>query len=310
MVDLDNLTSISNSGKFPNLLNSADVDAVKQIIEVYPDLFADDYNNGCGIRKSSNVTKYGFRKPVPTGVSQYQYFDGSIGESKLFPYLQNFKFLYFENSVMVEEVLSFEPIPLFAPTIESICQLALETTGNNNLLRGLLDILDNVDGDYEVTTINISKINKHMKIGLVKSPTSRMSDEVYKYLGTRSNTKIYQSCSGLVNRIEDYIYDGSEVYLPEMVIECNENGLLKQLGYSLSTHFMKDAPEGTSPNDNITLWTERHESHNASVAGIASIADWTEELSTWEQNPNAVFGATIMTATADGISNEYIYGLG
>ena len=76
------------------------------------------------------------------------------------------------------------------------------------------------------------------------------------------------------------------------------------------THFMKDAPEGTSPNDNIALWTERHESHNASVAGIASIADWTEELSTWEQNPNAVFGATIMTATADGISNEYIYGLG
>ena len=118
------------------------------------------------------------------------------------------------------------------------------------------------------------------------------------------------NCSGLVNSIEDYIYDGSEVYLPEMVIECNENGLLKQLGYSLSTHFMKDAPEGTSPNDNITLWTERHESHNASVAGIASIADWTEELSTWEQNPNAVFGATIMTATADGISNEYIYGLG
>lgn len=310
MVDLDNLTSISNSGKYPNLLNSADVDAVKEIIGVYPDLFVDNYNNGCGIRKSSGTTKYGFRLPVTTGVSQYQYFDGSIGENKIFPYLQNFKFIYFENNVMVEEVLSFEPIPLIAPTIEAICQLTLETTGNNDLLKGLLDILDNTDGDYDVVTINISKINKHIKIGLVKSPTSKVSDEIYKYVGTRSNTKIYQSCLGLVNSIEDYIYDGSEVYLPEMVIECDENGLLKQIGYSLSTHFMKDAPPGTSPQDNISVWTERHQSHNTSVASIATISDWTDELSTWEENNNAVFGATIMTATADGISKEYIYGLG
>ena len=42
MVDLDNLTSISNSGKYPNLLNSADVDAVKEIMGVYPDLFVDN----------------------------------------------------------------------------------------------------------------------------------------------------------------------------------------------------------------------------------------------------------------------------
>ena len=173
-----------------------------------------------------------------------------------------------------------------------------------------MDILDNVDGDYEVTTINISKIYKHIKIGLVKSPTSKVSDEIYKYVGTRSNTKIYQSCLGLVNSIEDYIYDGSEVYLPEMVIECDENGLLKQIGYSLSTHFMKDAPPGTSPQDNISVWTERHQSHNTSVASIATISDWTDELSTWEENNTAVFGATIMTATADGISKEYIYGLG
>ena len=310
MVDLDNLTAISNSGKYPNLLNSADVDAVKEIIEVYPDLFTVDYNNGCGIRKSSSATKYGFRQPVPTGVGQYQYFDGSLGENKLFPYLQNFKFLYFENNVMVEELLSFEPIPLIAPTIESICQLTLETTGNNNLLKGLLDILDNTDGDYDVVTINISRVNKHIKIGLVKNPIAKVSDEIYKYVGTRSNTKIYQSCMGLTNSIEDKLYDNSEVYLPEMIIECDENGLLKQIGYSLSTHFMKDAPEGTSPNDNISKWTERHQSHNASVAGIASISDWTEELSTWEHNSNAVFGATIMTASADGISKEYIYGLG
>jgi len=37
MVDIDNLIGISNSGKYPNLLNSADIEAVKSIVEIYPD---------------------------------------------------------------------------------------------------------------------------------------------------------------------------------------------------------------------------------------------------------------------------------
>ena len=37
MVDLDKLISVSNTGKYPNLLNSAEIDAIKEIIESNPD---------------------------------------------------------------------------------------------------------------------------------------------------------------------------------------------------------------------------------------------------------------------------------
>ena len=39
MVDIDNLIGISNSGTYPNLFNSTDVEAVKSIMEIYPELF-------------------------------------------------------------------------------------------------------------------------------------------------------------------------------------------------------------------------------------------------------------------------------
>ena len=80
MVDIDNLIGISNSGTYPNLLNSTDVEAIKSIVEIYPELFSIDLDSGCGLHKSESVaTKYGFKFEVPTGVSQYQYFDGSVG---------------------------------------------------------------------------------------------------------------------------------------------------------------------------------------------------------------------------------------
>ena len=127
MVDIDNLIGISNSGKYPNLFNSNDIEAVKSIVEIYPDLFSTDLDSGCGLIKSeSDETKYGFKFQIPTGLNQYQYFDGSIGESKLWPYLQKYKFLYFQNNIMIEEVLSFEPIPIFSATIDAICQIAVD----------------------------------------------------------------------------------------------------------------------------------------------------------------------------------------
>ena len=34
MVDLDNLVKVSNSGQFPDLMNSSDVDNIKELINV------------------------------------------------------------------------------------------------------------------------------------------------------------------------------------------------------------------------------------------------------------------------------------
>ena len=47
MVDIENLTNISNSGQYPTLFNSEDIEAVKSIVEIYPDLFSVGMNQGC-----------------------------------------------------------------------------------------------------------------------------------------------------------------------------------------------------------------------------------------------------------------------
>jgi len=38
MGDLDNLVTIANSGKYPNLFNSSDVDNIRGIVDVYSDI--------------------------------------------------------------------------------------------------------------------------------------------------------------------------------------------------------------------------------------------------------------------------------
>ena len=36
---------------------------------------------------------------------------------------------------------------------------------------------------------------------------------------------------------------------------------------------------------------------------------WVDEISTWEQLPSAVHGATIITASSEGTKTELVYGL-
>ena len=74
MVDIEKLTSIANTGKYPNLCSITDVEAVKSIMEIYPDLFSSTYSQGVHINRSeSKTTEYGFRFQIPTGITQYQY---------------------------------------------------------------------------------------------------------------------------------------------------------------------------------------------------------------------------------------------
>ena len=74
MVDIENLTNISNSGQYPTLFNSEDIEAVKSIVEIYPDLFSTGMNQGMGlIKNESDATKYGFKFQVPTGIEPVSY---------------------------------------------------------------------------------------------------------------------------------------------------------------------------------------------------------------------------------------------
>ena len=143
-----------------------------------------------------------------------------------------------------------------------------------------------------------------------------ISEDILKYLGTRSNTKTYINIKGVTDCVDELAVD-QENNLIEIVIEFNETGLVKNLGYSLSTQFAKDAPEGTTAQDNWVTYSQRHESHNSSVASISSNAktflwmpdSWVDEISTWEQLPSAVHGATIITANSEGTKTELVYGL-
>lgn len=317
MVDIEKLTSIANTGKYPNLCSLSDVEAVKSIMGIYPDLFSPTYSQGVHINKSeSKATEYGFRFQIPTGISQYEYFDGHIGESVLFQSLLQWKSCYFVNDVMTHEVLYFEDPPLFAPTIDALCNLATEATGNSDTssLKGLLELFDADIESYAIHTADISRINKTIRIALFKTEKS-LSEDVLKYMGTRSNTKAYINMKGLSDCVED-LYD-SQGNLIEIVLEFNESGLVKNIGYALGTWFKKDAPDGTTPQDNWKAYSERRESHNNSVSNIASSAKlftwfpetWIDEISTWETIDTAVHGATIVTANADGTKSELIYGL-
>lgn len=306
-----NLTSIST---YPNLFNSTDVDAIKELADMYPDVA----NDSIGLIKSDKDTpKYGFKVTVPTGIEQYEYFSGHLGNNTLFKYLNKYKFLYFKNGVMTNEVLSFEAPPLIEPTIDALCQLATEVTGNTDTssLREVLEILEPDElGDYEISTANLSMIDKSIRIGLMKESTS-ISEDILKLYGTRSNTKTYQNIEGVSTLVDTLIDNDNN--LVEMIIEFNSTGLVKEIGYALSTQFALDAPEGTTAQDNFQVYLERHESHKTSVNDISYNAkewywmseEWQKEIILWEQQPRAVHGATIITAGHDGTKLELVYGL-
>ena len=307
MVDLDNLVTIANTGKFPNLFNASDVENVKGIMEVYPDLFSTDFNNGCALSKSPSLDpRYGFRFQIPTGINQYQFFDGSICENKLFPYLTKFKYLYFKKNVIDFELVDLEPVPLFAPTIEAICQLATEVTGNTDTssLKGFLEVLENITSelhDYELTTLLMSKSNQYIRIGFDKVSGATVSEDVFKYFG-RSNTKIYANTKGLTYKVEDNILGDWENNSVQMYIEFDSTGLKKQLGYGLYTRWKKEPKEGTTAQDDFALYTERHKSHNDTVAHQSNQSwiptDWKDEIIEWDKQTKSIYATTIVTASS------------
>ena len=315
MVNLDHLTSIST---YPNLFNSTDVDAIRELSEIYPDVVSSAHDSIGLIKSDKDTPKYGFKLSIPTGIEDYEYFNGNLGKNVLFKHLNKYKFLYFNNNVMTNEILSFESPPLIDPSIDALCQLATEVTGNTDTssLREVLKMLEPDEfGDYEISTADISVINKSIRIGLHKTSCS-ISEEVLKYYGTRSNTKTYQNIEGVSSLVDNLIVD-SDNNLVEIVIEFNSTGLVKEIGYALSTRFSYDAPEGSTPQDNFGVYLDRHESHKTSVSNISSSVknwywmseEWEKEIVLWEQQPKAVHGATIITAGHDGTKLELVYGL-
>ena len=307
MVDLESLVKFSNSGQFPNLLTTSDVDNIREI-NLLPSRM------GMFKTNPTEPTKYGFESTVPSGTEQYELPDGQILNNKVFKYLLHEKGVFYEAGKLdapIEEYLQYEPVPLFAPTIDSLCQLATDVTSYSDTtkLKELLNLLENTGSDeydYELNTTIISKPNQSLRIGLKKISNATVSAEVFKFLGTRSNTKLYQSLQSASDLTSDILLD--ENNNAEIFVEFNSTGLVKELGYALSPRYEKrknEYLEGETVNKELL--------HTETISKIKNgswIPDiWKDEISAWEHHyHDALYAMNILTATADGFKVEILYG--
>ena len=76
------------------------------------------------------------------------------------------------------EVLSFDPPALFAPSIEGLCQLATEATGNTDTssLKELLELFDVTIENYIISSANIVESIEDIRIGLIKTDMNISED--------------------------------------------------------------------------------------------------------------------------------------
>ena len=315
MVDLDNLVKIANSGQFPDLMNSSDVNNIKELINAQSLGSSIDL----GIIKTSPTkpTRYGIKVEVPTGVSQVQLCDGTILENKIFRYLADNKSIYFEEGkpdVPIEECLYFGSVPLFAPTIDALCELATIITDNNDTskLRELLNLLEDVvpdNDDYALTTLVLNKSNKSIKFGLNKISDQTVSTDVFKFLGTRSNTKLYQSIQSASMLTEDVLLNESN--RTEVYFEFNSTGLVKELAFALYPRYHKSVNDYVEEEDYGGVSKEqRHTNTISQVKECSWMPDkWSDEIFRWENHhPTAVYAVAILTAQIEGFQVELEYG--
>ena len=162
----------------------------------------------------------------------------------------------------------------------------------------------------------VSKNKRSKMMSGIRSKNTKPEVLVRKFLFSKGyRFRIHQNIEGVSTLVDTLIDNDNN--LVEMIIEFNSTGLVKEIGYALSTQFALNAPEGTTPQDNFQVYLERQQSHKTSVNDISYSAkewywmpeEWEKEIVLWEQQPRAVHGATIITAGHDGTKLELVYGL-
>ena len=155
-IDLNLMQQVADSGKYPFLLNSTDVSNVAKIMDAHPDLFGlrwDDpkskmTDGGCLIQKTirsdggSEPNLYGFNFTTQQGVKSYRCFDGHILTNELFGMRGEGKRWIHSNKTLcfdadnpekpVKEHVILGGVPLFFESINRLCEVAAEITGNND----------------------------------------------------------------------------------------------------------------------------------------------------------------------------------
>jgi hypothetical protein len=335
MVELERLERVQQSGKYPNLITSTDVDNVKKITEANPSLFAYSWSDKRSTRKDSGVnfskksdgtTLYGFWFKTQSGTGTYRLWDGHIIHNNLLNYSFDIIGYFFNADDMncpEEEHITLDSIPLFEPSIASLCSLVTEITGNQSVgdLKRALDSVKNIDDltelDYTINYLRINRKKQTIEIGLEKSENDISFSPLVEKV-TSEGTLARTNCSAVSDLIEgDFVREDGDNETT-ILIKCGPEGLYEETSFVISTTWSKLAPSGTSSKDNYKVFQQRSASHANFVSNSSDICTrnrWLDthiknEIITWEDDDllETVYGVTILTVSALGTDTEIIYG--
>ncbi len=339
-VDFDSISKAVNNQ--PKLLNDTDVTNIRKIVDANPSLFESSWDQPKTKRRDAGVylkktikdgvevdsPKYAFLFYCPTAIDQYQLQDGTILNCPLFKYNDGTKGLWFDDDGNLEwELLhlSDEP-PVLTPSINSICQLASDVTGNQDTqsLREYFNTVDNIDTDrhdWSFNTLWISTKHKSIKIGLSKTDAAWIPEDVYgildKVCGSK-NSNAYKNTEQMFSTLGIMQVETTHTILTPHV-EFDSTGLKKEIGFEMGTSYSLDAPTGTNPMDDFGAFNSKQSSYKEGVRLIMAdskdynwISDeWRDQLEVWDTNTHvdAVFGDVMVTSSKDGWKTDLFYGL-
>ena len=340
------MQQVADSGKYPFLLNSTDVSNVAKIMDAHPNLFGLSWDDpkskmtdgGCLIQKTirsdgkTEPNLYGFNFSTQQGVKAYRCFDGHIITNELFGmrgegkrWIHSNKTLCFDADFPekpVKEHVILGGVPLFFESISKLCDVAVEITGNTNVLP-LKEALEKVESfdtdeyDLELDYMFIDHIGGSITFGF---------DKDYDYDNSKISSLInYCSEDGSnVRRSNNAVLDVASNALDSgdcnncVVIKFDRYGLSKEVGISLGHHYSKLAPPETKPMDNYGRYSQKVASHSEGVATVVNdttVAKWftesiARELETWEDETitTNLLAAIVAYGTEYGYRLDVSYG--
>ncbi len=335
MVELERLERVQQSGKYPNLITSTDVDNVRKITEANPSLFAYSWadkrssrrDSGANFsKKSDGTTLYGFWFESQSGTGTYRLWDGHVIHNNLLNYSFNVIGYFFsadDFNCPEEEHITLDSIPLFEPSIMSLCSLVTEITGRHSVgdLKKALDSVKNVDDltelDYTINYLRINRKKQTVEIGLEKSENENSFSTLIEHV-TPEGSLARTNCRAVSELIqEDFLRDDGDNETT-ILIKYGPDGLYEETSFVISTTWSKRAPDGTKPTDNYQVFQQRSTSHSNFVSNSMTICNedgWIDshikdEIITWENDDllETVYGVTVLTVSALGTDTEIMYG--
>tara|TARA_B100001939_G_scaffold256825_1_gene223742 strand:- start:3574 stop:4650 length:1077 start_codon:yes stop_codon:yes gene_type:complete len=335
MVELERLERVQQSGKYPNLLTSTDVENIKAIVESNPSLFAYGWSDKRSTRRDSGATfskrsdgtnLYGFWFNHPSGTGNHRLWDGHILRNNLFNYSSEEIGYWFSADDLTypeEEHISLDSVPLFEPSIMNLCSLASEITGRTQVadLKDALDLIKNIDNledlDYTINYIIVNKKRQTLEIGLEKNANETRFTPLVEHL-TTEGTGARRNCIAVSELIQGDFLSESGDNVTSFTLKYGPGGLPEETTFVISTTHSKLAPVGTSPQDNYKIFQLRSASHRNFVCGTSNICNeygWIKEvikneIDIWEDEDllENVYGVTKITANESGTVTEIIYG--